>query len=224
MDHLNKLPPFFLAIRSALMNLFPSQLGLLRLVFARQADRAAHKTVGLRIRTHTCQTPRLTLCSYLLFIAAAGGLCPQALSAAPAFIQGNFAVPQTSQTSVTVAYTKAQTAGNLNVVIVGWNDTTNVVSSILDTNGNTYVLAVGPTRRSPVSQSIYYARNIAGGSNSVTVSFGGSTAFPDIRVLEYSGLDASNPFDVAKGTSGSGNIEFLGNNHHQRRLGSVGCS
>jgi hypothetical protein len=39
-------------------------------------------------------------------------------------IQGNYAVPSTAQTTVTVPYTGAQTAGNLNVAVVGWNDTT----------------------------------------------------------------------------------------------------
>ena len=38
-------------------------------------------------------------------------------------------------TSVTVTYTAAQTAGDLNVVIVGWNDTTAQISSVTDTKG-----------------------------------------------------------------------------------------
>ena len=41
----------------------------------------------------------------------------------PTYVQGNSATPQTPQTTVTVPYTAAQTAGNLNVVVVGWNDT-----------------------------------------------------------------------------------------------------
>ena len=44
---------------------------------------------------------------------------------------------------------------NLNVAIVGWNDTTARVSSVTDTKGNVYTLAVGPTLRSGAcSQSI----------------------------------------------------------------------
>ena len=65
--------------------------------------------------------------------------------AQPGYVQGNSAVPQTSQTTVTLPYTSAQTAGDLNVVVVGWNDTTAKVSSVTDTSGNTYTLAVGPT-------------------------------------------------------------------------------
>ena len=33
-------------------------------------------------------------------------------------------MPQTPQTTVTLPYTSAQTAGDLNVAVVGWNETT----------------------------------------------------------------------------------------------------
>ena len=59
------------------------------------------------------------------------------------------------------------------MVIVGWNNTTAKVSSITDSKGNAYQLAVGPTLLSgALSQSIYYAPKItAGGTNTVTVKF-----------------------------------------------------
>ena len=84
---------------------------------------------------------------YLLLVVLAinGVLIPQRLSAAIACVQGNYATPQTPQATVQVTYTNAQLAGDLNVVIVGWNDTSAVVSSVSDTKGNTYQLAVGPT-------------------------------------------------------------------------------
>ena len=78
------------------------------------------------------------------------------------YVQGNYATPQTSQTSVPVKFNSAQTLGDLNVVVVGWNDTTAAVSSVADSSGNTYALAVGPNAISgTLSQSIYYAKNIA---------------------------------------------------------------
>jgi hypothetical protein len=61
-----------------------------------------------------------------------------------------------------------------------------------------------------LSQSIYYASNIAGGSNTVTVTFSGAATFTDIRILEYSGIDASNPFDIAAGFGGSGATSSAG--------------
>ena len=77
------------------------------------------------------------------------------------FVQGNYATPQTpeTQTTVSVAYMEAQAAGNLNVVVVGWNDSTATVQSVTDANGNTYVLALGPTVQTDyASQAIYYAK------------------------------------------------------------------
>ena len=122
------------------------------------------------------------------------------------FIQGNYAVPS-SATTVTVTFTAAQTAGNLNVVVVGWNDTTHTVSSVTDSSSNTYVRAVGPTVGGGISQSIYYAKSIAGAAanaNTVTVTFSAAATAPDIRILEYSGLNTTAPLDVTAAASGSG--------------------
>ena len=90
-----------------------------------------------------------------------------------------------------MTYALAQTAGNLNVVAVGWNDTTSTVTSVTDSRGNSYTLAVGPTTGTGLRQSIYYAKNIVAGSNTVTVTFNQAAAFVDVRMLEYSGLDTS---------------------------------
>ena len=120
------------------------------------------------------------------------------------FVQVKSATPQGTSSSVSVTYSAAQTAGNLNVVEVGWNDTTSSVSSVTDSRGNSYALAVGPTRGTGLSQSIYYAKNIVGGSNTVTVTFSKAAAVVDIRALEYSGLDTGNPLDVTAGASGTG--------------------
>ena len=96
---------------------------------------------------------------------------------APAFVQSNYAVPQTPQTTVVVPFPGAQTAGNLNVVVVGWGDTVAHAITVTDSRGNAYTKAVGPTlntRRGAAAQSIYYAANIVAagaGANSVTVGF-----------------------------------------------------
>ncbi len=66
---------------------------------------------------------------------------------ANAFVQMNYAAPQQNSVTVTVPFTAAQTAGNLNVVVVGWADTTQQVQSVTDTKGHTYAVAVGPTAR-----------------------------------------------------------------------------
>jgi hypothetical protein len=71
-------------------------------------------------------------------------------------IQGNYEVPSTSQTTVTLPYTGAQAVGDLNVVIVGCNDPIAQASSVTDLEGNVYQLAAGPTLLSgSLAQSIY---------------------------------------------------------------------
>ena len=124
----------------------------------------------------------------------------QAALVGPAYMQGAYATPQTTQSAVTVTLPSRQSQGNLLVVLAGWNDATASVSSVTDSLGDTFALAVGPTRRTTVlSQSIYYAKNIAGGSNSVTVRFSRAAKFVDIRVLEYAGVDTVSPFESAAG-------------------------
>ncbi len=124
-----------------------------------------------------------------------------------AFVQKNYATPQSAQSSVAVPFTAAQQAGDLNVVVVGWNDSTATVGTVTDSSGNVYQLAVGPTLYSGVAtQAIYYATNIvsaAAGANTVTVSFNGTASYPDIRILEYSGIAVSGALDVTAAATGN---------------------
>ena len=131
---------------------------------------------------------------------------PAPAPGAIAFVQQNYATPQSPQATVSVPFADAQTAGNLNVVVVGWNDTNADVTSVTDDQGNVYTRAVGPNSVAPaLSQAIYYAKNIASSSaNSVTVQFNAPAVFADIRVVEYSGLDTVNPVDATATASGTG--------------------
>ena len=130
-------------------------------------------------------------------------------STAPApitFVQVSSATPQTNQSTVAVTYAGAQAAGDTNILAIGWNNTTSTITSVVDTAGNTYRLAVPKASGNGLSQAIWYASNIkaaAAGANRVTVTLSASTPFVDIRAMEYRGLDPANPFDV--GTSASGN-------------------
>jgi hypothetical protein len=142
-----------------------------------------------------------------LFAVVELKLHPASAQAAISFVQVNSATPQAPQVTVSVPYTAAQTAGNLNVVVVGWNDVIATVQSVVDSRGNVYQLAVGPTvRAGSATQSIYYAPNIAGaaaGANTVTVTFSPAALFADVRIAEYSGIATTNPVDGAVGAQGS---------------------
>jgi hypothetical protein len=115
------------------------------------------------------------------------------------FVQVAAATPSTNQSKVTVPYAQTQTLGDMNIVVVGWHDAVSTVKSVTDTLGNTYQLAIGPTTGNKLRQSIYYAPSIQSGNNTVTVTFNRAAITPDIRILEYSGLDPVSPFDVSVG-------------------------
>jgi hypothetical protein len=125
------------------------------------------------------------------------------------FVQGTYATPQSPLTSVTLPFGAAQKAGDLNAVIVGWNDATTHLSSLTDSKGNLYQLAVGPTVLKgsvPLTQAIYYAKNIAAavaGANTVTLKFNAAAVYVDVRILEYSGVDPLSPLDVSATATGN---------------------
>ncbi len=129
------------------------------------------------------------------------------------YIQSATTATGSALTTVPVTMSKVQTAGNLNVVIIGWNDTTTTVSSVTDTEGNTYAIAAPLVTGTGLSQIIYYAKNIVGEAsnpNEVTVTFSGAAPAPDVRVLEYKGLDIASPLDTAHGAFGTSNLADSG--------------
>ena len=138
---------------------------------------------------------------FAILSLSVGLLVVPQVSAGVNFVQMNYRTTA-SASSLATAYLSAQTAGDLNIVVVGWNDTTSAVTSVKDTKGNTYAIAIGPTAGTALTQSIYYARNIVSGSNTVTVTFSKAAAYPDVRVLEYSGMDSANPLDVTAAAVG----------------------
>ena len=140
----------------------------------------------------------------------ANGFIYNAIPSTIKFVQVAAATPQTPMSAVSVAYPSAQTAGDLNVVVVGWNDTSSSVQSVTDSHDNTYTLAVSPIRGTGLSQSIYYSKNIASGSNTVTVTFNQAAAAVDLRVLEYSGANTLNPLDATASATGSSSTASSG--------------
>ncbi len=145
----------------------------------------------------------VSMCSSLLLVMS---LLGNANAITNSFVQENTgpSTIQSKNTSVAVAYPDVQTAGNLNIVAVGWGDNVSAISSVTDARGNTYSLAVGPTSNTGLQQAIYYAKNIASGSNTVTVKFNQAAVYPDVRILEYSGLNSTSPLDVTAAATGSG--------------------
>src|SRR6266540_352453 len=99
-----------------------------------------------------------------------------------------------------LAFSSANTAGNLIVAYVLWNNTGSV--SLSDSRGNGYAGAVARTTwgtSSSWSAQVFYAKNVAGGSNTVTATFATAvSSFGIIYIHEYAGIDKVNPLDVSK--------------------------
>jgi hypothetical protein len=127
------------------------------------------------------------------------------------FVQSSYG-EATSAGSQAATYPGAQSAGNLNVVAVGWYKA-GTVSSVEDSAGNTYELAVGPTTSAQGSESeaIYYACGIAAQThNIVTVTFMNANQDPDVRIAEYANIATTGCFDVGSAASGSGTAVVSG--------------
>ncbi len=124
-------------------------------------------------------------------------------SAAPAHVQSG-ANEIGSGTVNNLAFGQPNTSGNLIVVYVVWSNAGAV--NVSDTNGNTYAPAAPVTRwnKSAWSSQVFYARNVAGGANTVRATFGNSIAsFGIAYIHEYSGIDRTNPLDVSSAAIGS---------------------
>jgi hypothetical protein len=138
----------------------------------------------------------------------AGGSQDAGSGASIAVVQAADATISGAAPTIKLSFAKAQSAGDLVVVAVGWNDATSAVTQVSDSRGNVYVLAVGPTRKPPnLTQSIYYAKGVASaaaGANTLAVAFDASANAIDVRAVEYSGLSTSAPLDAVAASSGSG--------------------
>ena len=96
--------------------------------------------------------------------------------------------------SVAKQFTNTTTSGNLVYVAAGCSG--NVTPTCADTQGDTYVLKtntydVGQTQ----SHFQFYAKNITGGTKTVTVTWGGNQAYNRLQIMEISGCDTSAPDD-----------------------------
>lgn len=106
-----------------------------------------------------------------------------------------------STTLTTAAFAAAPTTGNLIVCALGWDKNFNV-SSVADTNSNTYTLATTGTLGScdgTQKYAIYYKENVTGGGSNVKVkaTFSGSATVGYLTCHEFSGMVQSGSLDVA---------------------------
>jgi len=94
-------------------------------------------------------------------------------------------------------------AGDLILVAFDF-DTNSTPSSVTDSQGNTFT-EVGTQLTSPggARSRVYYAKAIKGGADTVTVNLSANSAWIEMYLTEYSGVDQVNPVDAQSGASGN---------------------
>ena len=122
-------------------------------------------------------------------------------------MQGNYLDSGIAARSESVAFPSNQSLGDYNVVAVNCSAGA-TISSVVDSEGNSYSLAAGPVANSNGASvvSIYVAPGIKAGPNTVTVNFSGEP-WNEIQIAEYAGITA---LDVSTINSGSGNAQSSG--------------
>ncbi|HUA60037.1 MAG TPA: putative Ig domain-containing protein, partial [Verrucomicrobiae bacterium] len=107
-----------------------------------------------------------------------------------------------SASSLAVAFSAKTAAGDLILVSFDFNTTT--PSSITDSQGNTFT-EVGSQLTTPAGarSRVYYAPNIKGGADTITIKLAAKSSFLEVYLTEYSGVNKTSPIDVQAGASGS---------------------
>ena len=128
---------------------------------------------GFEVKAQVARTIHYVVLGTALILATAilSIVSPsRAYAASTAFVQGGDTLVG-SGTTASLAFGSANTSGNLIVVYVVWDNPGTVTVS--DTRGNTYTAATA--RRawgSNWSAQVFYAANIAAGTNTVKATFG----------------------------------------------------
>ena len=147
----------------------------------------------------------LTASSTPVYTAATSGafnITTSVVTQTPAYVQGASAQVG-SGTTASVAFPGANTAGNLIVVYVLWDNPGTVTVS--DTKGNTYTPGTArQTWGTSWSSEVFYVSNVLGGTNTVKATFGTAlTSFGIVYAHEYSGVATASPLDASSSAVGT---------------------
>jgi len=131
-------------------------------------------------------------------------------SAQVAFVQAT-ANSSAAVSSFSVSFSSNTTAGNL--ILIGFDFSSNTAfSSISDSQGNTFTQAGGQlTSPGGSSSRVYYANNIKGGADTITIKLSATSSFIETYLTEYTGVNQTVPVDVQAGSSGGAGSVSSGN-------------
>jgi len=124
------------------------------------------------------------------------------VSATASFVQATAGSTTGSASTFSHSFTANTSAGNL--ILVGFDFNAGAVSSVTDSQGNTFT-RVGSQLTSPggAFSGVYYAKNIKGGADTVTITLSATSSYILSYLAEYTGVDQTNPIDVQAGATGS---------------------
>jgi hypothetical protein len=133
------------------------------------------------------------------------------LTAAPAanapvsFVQASAGATSGAASTFSLTLSSNTVAGD--VLLVGLDFATSAsFASITDSQGNTFVQAGGElTSPGGARSRVYYAPNIKGGADTITIRLNTNSSFIEAYAAEYSGADPSSPIDAQAGATGSAN-------------------
>lgn len=118
------------------------------------------------------------------------------------FVHGAYSDSQISTTMLTLAMPQPSTAGHLRLVFVSWQNGVGF-QGITDDQGGTYVELVNPPG-GMVRIALYAAPVVTAGTTTITAKWNNAAASPELRVVEYRGVDLQNPIAYARRNGGTG--------------------
>src|SRR5271163_4929333 len=130
----------------------------------------------------------------------------------PAFVQESVGASAGTSSSLSVSFPANTVAGDVILVAFDFNENAGT-NTVTDFQGNVFT-GVGARLNTPdgtIRTRVFYAKNIKGGPDTVTVSLTGNSTWINAYLTEYSGLDLVNPIDAQAGASGSAGAVSSGN-------------
>src|ERR1700683_4028102 len=139
------------------------------------------------------------------FLVALFFLAPITTQAAgPALVQQTAAAASGSASSFSLSFPANTNAGDIILVAFDFDENAGT-NSVTDSQGNLFT-GVGARQSSPdgsIRSRVFYAKSIKGGPDTVTVNLTANSAWIEVFLTEYSGIDLVNPIDTQVGATGS---------------------
>jgi phosphatidylinositol-3-phosphatase len=113
-----------------------------------------------------------------------------------AYVQGTSTWNDGYLSSLRASFPANTTAGDLIVVAVSWDTSGGAQPKVSDSQGNSYSVATnGNNTTLQQGLAIFYASNVKGGADTVTLTPSVSASYLRLNILEYGGVAATNPVD-----------------------------